>query len=448
VLWIAWELLGDSRAPLYARAAPQDIGAGSPRGTSLARFGAVGNGEHDDTAALRRALRSGRRVYSDPGKTYLVRGVLALSGRADFRRSTIVFVGGSAENYIGIRVIGRKARLSNVTIDGTGRVGSYVHGVHVGTGRELIARNVWTRDTRGGGGGYGFVVDGALMCSACDAQGADYGFFVRGGADPKTTISGTSSRNGIGLRIHGQGGGWVPTFVSRDDDRFGVLFDRGASHWKLGRIVTSDAGRTARRTTATGLEFWRDNAHNTIDSLVSNGNPGYALAFGYNATHNRVRVLSADGAGALDSDPGITLTGGASHNIIDRATVRNHSVGLRIGEDNTTLNIGNRFGSLFVENCAWSGIRIEYGTGNRIETATLVNNSTADSAYPGDVSFANAVRGNSIGRVVQFGSSARPIHGIYFGPGANRNRVEAGSVRSYSTSKVVDESGTNLAAVK
>jgi hypothetical protein len=436
---------GTSRA---SRSDVTDAAPTSSAAQNLLRWGAIGDGEHDDTAALARAFRSGREIVSDPGKTYLVRASLALMGTANFRGSTIAFIGGSSGRYIGISAVGVKAELANVTIDGTGRQGSYVRGVVVGLGKKLIARNVHTRDTRGGGGGYGFLVDGTLVCTKCDARGADYGFFVRSGASPKTVISGRSSRNGIGFLIHGKAGGSIPRFTSRDDNRFGILLDDGASHWRLGKIVTNYTGQSVREPTATGFEFWSGNRFNTIDSLVSNGNPGYALAFGHFVSNNRIRSVYADGAGAFDTDPGITLTAGASFNRIDNAVVKNHSVGIRIGEDNTTPNNGNRFGSVYVENCNWSGIRFEYGSGNRIDAATLVNNSTVHAAYPGDISFMNAVSANTIGKVMQSGSSARPINGIYFGPAANRNRVEAGSVTSYLASKVVDENGSNIAAVK
>lgn len=417
-------------------------------GTNVSRFGTVGNGEHDDTNALRKAFQSGRRIYSDPGKTYVVKTSLPLRGSADFRGSTIRFVAGSSASYIGVKAAGDKAQLSNVTIDSSGRTGSYGHGVYVGAGRKLIARNVHTRDIRRTGAGFGFVVDGTLICSACDARGGDFGFYVRAGASPQTTITGRSSRNGIGFVIRGMSGGFVPRFTSRDDDRFGILFESGASHWRLGTIMTSYEGRSAREPTATGLEFWSGNTYNTIESLVSNANPGYALAFGHNASHNRIRLVYADGADAFDTDPGITLTAGASYNTIDRATVKNHSVGVRIGEDDPTPNNGNHFGSVYVENCAYAGIRIEYGFANQIDRATLVNDSTTQAEFPGDLDFANAVGGNTIGSVTQLGSISRPIYGIHFAPAATRNLVEAGSVTSYMSSKVLDENGSNVAAVK
>lgn len=449
-LFMTWEVAVGSLGSTSSPASPSDLAARvPPKGaTNVARFGAVGNGERDDTAALARAFRSGRAVYSDPGKTYLVKTWLTLKGTADMRGSTIRFVGGSSAGYIGVHASGRVARLSNVTIDGSGRSGSYVRGVYVGKGHKLTASNVRTRDTRGGGTGYGFVVDGTLLCTRCNAQGADYGFYVRASATPQTMISGSSSRNGIGLWILGKAGGSVPRFTSIDDDRFGILLDGGASHWRLGEIETSFTGRTAREPTATGFEFWRDNRYNVVESLVSNGNPGYALAFGHDVMYNRIRVVYADGTGAHDNDPGITLTAGASNNRIDKATIKNYSVGIRIGEDNPKPNNGNRFGSVYIENCGWSGIRFEYGSGNRIDSATLVNNSTNDSSFPGDISFANSVSGNSIGSVTQAGSSSRPTHGIYFAPGANRNRVEAGSITSFRLSKVVDANGSNIAAVR
>jgi hypothetical protein len=441
-----------SVGPSSAQASPSELTA-KPKPkpkppVNVARFGAVGNGERDDTAALQRAFRSGRTIYSDPGKTYLVKASLLLKGRADLHGSTIAFVGGSKAGYIGVMTSGRTALLANVTIDGRGRDGSWVRAVQVGQGHKLTAIAVRTRDTRGGEHGYGFAVDGTLDCTKCNAQGADYGFHIGPTATPETTISGSSSRNGIGMWNHGKAGGSVPRFVSVDDDRFGVLLDSGASHWKLGTIVTNYTGRTARNPSATGFEFWINNRHNVVDSLVSNGNPGYALAFNHNARFNRIRSVHADRTGAHDNDPGITFTDGSSNNRIDKAFVKDYSVGIRIGEDDPTPNNNNRILLAHIENCWWGGIRVEYGSSNRIDTVTLVNNSTNDSTHPGDITFANTSSGNSVGRVTQSGSSKRPTHGIYFGPATSRNRVEAGTVTSYSSSKVLDESGSNSAAVR
>jgi hypothetical protein len=252
----------------------------------------------------------------------------------------------------------------------------------------------------------------------------------------------------VGAWIHGNNGGSIPSFTSTDDDRFGLLLDSGASHWRVGTVNTSNEGTTTHNQAGTGVELWSNNTDNTFDSITSTKNPGYALALNHGASYNTFNSVSADQTGAWDGDPGITFADGANHNRITKASVTGHTVGLRFGENDCSCDrpiTDNWVGTFTGSRLAYGAIRFEHGDRNRVDTANLTDIQAVFQPWvQAAIEFSPlpfATNGNSIGNISMFGST-RPPYGIHFGSLAQGNHVDSGSML-YSIAPFLDLNGSN-----
>jgi hypothetical protein len=322
---------------------------------------------------------------------------------------------------------------------------------------SVVCVRVHSSDCRSGQGtGAGFYcAAGTLRTARCRATFCERaGFFFDRACSRRCSLDGTSRRNAIGALLMGHAGGRVRRFVAHDDDRFGVLLDQGASHWTCDYLEAVRIGKSVRNRAGTGVELFRQNRHNSFRKIISRANPGYGLALANGSSDNRFDRVVCDARGSWDSDPGITITSGSHRNRIKRATVVRHSVGLRFGEDNNTPNDANWIGRITVVDSGWSGIRFEYGRRNSIGHARVINSWCADSAFPGVVSFGNAVSANSIGYLDQSYDqrtairwAVPPAYAVHCAPQASNNRIQGGRTQGWRVARVKDENGSNSISV-
>lgn len=432
----------------------------------------VCDGKADDTAALQRMFDRGGHAVLPPARvcrfshlTISAPLVLDLAGAT-------LLVADAADPGPFVRVVAKRVTIRDGTIDGgrqTGVRGWLVdwHGdigvldtvtLQNGESIGLSVSDAQTRVTahrtvaRGfvGGTGIGFRVGaGALIADDCGAQGNTYaGFFVSQDASSDTAIDAWTAHNGVGVAIEGQHGGRVLRLRSRDDNRFGVRLDHGASDWHLGSVYVESPGLSARNPSGTGVELFDHNQRNTLDEVVVIGAPGYGLAIAGGSSDNQVGKALLDARGVWDGDPGLVIAGGSDNNRIDSVRVLGHTIGVRIGENDLATdapNNGNQLGTVYVEGAHHNAIRIERGHDNAIREATIADSDSSGSdaqGFKGLVYFGNDSSDNQVGSLVQGDGRHVPNYIVYAGPctvatcmtGAvpARNRVEHVDAHSWS----------------
>ncbi|NTU73842.1 hypothetical protein HGB07_06810, partial [Candidatus Roizmanbacteria bacterium] len=229
-----------------------------------------------------------------------------------------------------------------------------------------------------------------------------------------------------------------------------------------GAIVAINCGQTSHNRSATGVEFLRDVQRTSFNIIISNANPGYGLAIYGASANNTIHEFYGDGAGSFDSDsdPGISVGGGAHDNTITKATVKNHTIGAIFGEDVNPSPYGNQIDTLIVENAPYPGVVIDRGAYNNtlgsVGGVTLTNTGDAHSpgTYQGSVFISNRTgqkntppHGNKVLGLVQSGTVFTPTYVIYLGTGTTGNTV-FGSASSWSTGKLLDQGIGNTVNIK
>ena len=264
--------------------------------------------------------------------------------------------------------------------------------------------------------------------------------------------------SGTGFRLQGTGVTLAADAMlkSNDGGHFGFyLYGLHDSHFD-GAIVAINGGQTSRDTSATGVEFWHDVQRTSFNIIISNANTGYGLAIYGASANNTIHEFYGDGAGSFDSDPGISVGGGAHDNTITKATVKNYTCGAIFGEDVSPPPHGNRIDTLFVEHTPFPGVVMDHGAYNNtlgsVGGVTLTNIGSPD-VYRGSVFIANRPgqkgpppHGNKVLGLVQSGTVHTPIYAVYLGVGTTGNTV-VGSASSWSTGKLLDQGTGNTVNV-
>jgi Pectate lyase superfamily protein len=467
---------------------PTALAATHPRRrrvVDVRNYGAVGDGRKDDTVALQAAIDdagSGGRVRAPAGRTFLISQTLVLR-----RNRAVIDFGGSTLKLAGtpggpmLQAAASRVVVQRVRLDGSRRAGGFGNGIEwYGAGGELrhcelvdiggsgvvvnnakasvVCVRVHASDCRSGRGtAAGFYCGaGTLRTVRCRATFCERaGFFFDRTCSRNCVLDGTSRRNAIGALLMGRAGGRVGRFTAHDDDRFGLLFNKGASHWTCRHVEANRIGESVRNAAGTGIELFRQNRHNYFRTIVCRANPGYGLALGNGSSDNRFDRVVCDARGAWDSDPGITITSGSHRNRIKRATVVRHSVGVQFGEDNVASNDANEIGRITVVDSGWSGVRFEYGRGNSIGHARMINCWCADFAFPGVIDFGNSVSGNTISYLDQsydqrtaMRGAIPPAYAVHCAAQATNNRIQGGRTRGWKVARVKDENGRNRIHVR
>jgi hypothetical protein len=257
----------------------------------------------------------------------------------------------------------------------------------------------------------------------CGAEASSYaGFFVSQAASSATVVDGWTRRNGVGVVLEGQLGGRVARLRSHDDDRFGLLLDHGASDWHVGTVHVAATGRSARNRSGTGVELFAHNLRNVFDEVVVTGAAGYGLAIAGDSDDNRFGSVDLDARGAWDGDPGLVIAGGSDRNTIESVRVLDHTIGVRIGENDLAADVpsnANRITSVYVAGARYNAIRFERGHDNEIHEATIADSDSSGSdaqGFQGLVYFGNDSSGNHIGELVQADTRRIPNYIVYAGP--------------------------------
>jgi hypothetical protein len=417
-----------------------------PAASSGEPAGPVCDGTTDDTSALQRAFDRGGRVALPASRlcrfsSLTVSVPLAL----DLAGATLKVTDRAAPGPF-VRILADHVAIRDGTIDGArelgasgwlvdwhGRDGSLVavtlqNGDSIGlsvtaSDARVVARRAIARDFTGAVG-IGFRVGaGALVAEDCGAEASSYaGFFVSQAASSATVIDGWTRRNGVGVFLEGQLGGRVARLRSHDDDRFGLLLDHGASDWHVGTVHVAATGRSARNRSGTGVELFARNRRNVFEEIVVIGAAGYGLAIAGDSDDNRFGQVELDARGAWDGDPGLVIAGGSDRNRIDSVRVLDHTIGVRIGENDLATDVpsnANRIGSVYVAGARYNAIRFERGNDNEIRQATIADSDSSGSdaqGFKGLVYFGNDSSGNHIGEIVQADTRRIPNYIVYAGP--------------------------------
>jgi hypothetical protein len=451
-----------------------------PRVVDVRAHGAVGDGKTDDTRAIQSAIdAAGHKgsVRAPSGRTFLISKPLSVrhAGLALSLGGSTLKVANGASGPV-LRVIAAGVIVQRLRLDGSRGTGGRGNGIEWhrrggvlrdcrvfaigGSGVVVNDASASLRCARvsavdcssGNGSAVGFYCgSGVLQTRECRAEFCERaGFFFDHSCSASSSLDGKTRRNPIGALVFGRKGGTIRHFVANDDDRWGLLLDSGASYWRCDYVEASQIGLSARNYGGTGIELFAGNLKNRFRQVVARANPGYGLALGNGSSGNRFDRVTCDGRGAPDSDPGIVITSGSARNQIKRAVVVRHSVGLRIGEDNPVPYNANSIDRITTVDCGWGGIRFEYGNGNVIRSARVINCWCADEAFPGAVEFANAVQNNSIGYLNQSYDQRKalpwakpPPYAVHCSSTARGNRVK-GVARGWGIAKVQDESRGNM----
>jgi hypothetical protein len=201
---------------------------------------------------------------------------------------------------------------------------------------------------------------------------------------------------------------------------------------------------------ATGIEFWGEGRGNYFNIMISNANPGYGLAIYRGSSLNTIHEFYGDGAGAPDSDPGISIGGGSYSNVIDKATVKNYALGLIIGEDVAGVSHHNTVHTLRVERAPYGCVFMDRGSYSNIVGdvggSTCFNTGGPDSSHLGSVYISNRPsqtgitppHDNRVLALAQSGTQIVPQYAVYLGPGTTGNTVN-GSASSWRIAKLLNE---------
>lgn len=425
------------------------------------------DGVADDTRALQRALdRGGRLALPASRICRATQLTIATPIELDLAGSTLQATGAGPF----LRVTADRVALRNGTIDGShargwlvdwhGKAGALdaialQHGEAIGlsvsagdvTARRSVARSF------AGDLGIGFRVGaGALITDDAIAENCRYaGFFLSQTTDPATSLDASTARNGIGVAIEGQRGGRIARLHSRDDDRFGLLLDHGASDWRIDHAHIEATGRTARNPSGTGVELFAHNHRNLFGNVTVAGAAGYGLAIAGGSNDNAFTRVTLDARGAWDGDPGLVIAGGSQRNRLGDVRVLGHTVGIRIGENDLATdapNNGNRIATAYIEGARYNAIRVERGDDNAIDHAIIADSDSSGSdaqGFMGLVYFGNDASNNHIGTVIQADAHRVPNYIVYAGPCAvatclrdatpRNNRVDRITARRWSVAR-------------
>lgn len=401
----------------------------------------VCDGAADDTAALQRAFDRGGEVALPAARVCrFTRLTISHSLSLDLAHTTL-----RATESPGpfVRVVADHVAIRAGTVDGGdqrgwlvdwhGRAGTledvtlqHAEGIGLSVSdpdTRVVARRVVARGFTGDAG-IGFRVGaGALITDACGAEASTYaGFFVSRDASSATVLDGWTARNGIGVAIDGRRGGRIAHLRSRDDDRFGLLLDHGASDWHVGTVRVETPGLSARNRSGTGVELFAHNQRNAFADVTVIGAAGYGLAIAGGSSDNHVTRVELDARGAWDGDPGLVIAGGSHRNRLDTVRVLGHTIGIRIGENDLATdapNTHNHIGSAYVEGARFNAIRIERGHDNDIGAATIADSDSSGSdaqGFHGLVYFGNDSSRNHVGTLVQADTRRTPNFVVYAGP--------------------------------
>jgi hypothetical protein len=225
-----------------------------------------------------------------------------------------------------------------------------------------------------------------------------------------------------------------------------------------GPIVSVATSGIAKQ--ATSFECWSGCRRNLFNIIISDRAPGYGMAiYGADSADNVVNEFLATGvAGTGDSDPGISIGGGAARNVIHKATVRRYTVGVIFGEDvdpsphdnvvHTLIASDVRYGCVYMDRGAYNNIVGDIGG------TTCTNAGGADSTHHSSVWIANRPgqtnvppHDNQVLGLKQSGTGSDPRYSVYLGPGTTRNRV-TGTATKWTVSKVADQGSANTVNVQ
>jgi hypothetical protein len=432
----------------------------------VANYGARGNGSTDDTRALGRALAAAARsprgaiVSSAPGLTFLTSG-LTVRGHGitvDLHGSTI-----KARPHASgplITVLGAHATLTEATVDAN-RVAQeavlwegadgLMRGDHLVNGpyKGLVVLHSSLTATAVTASHFADVcfdvTSNRLITHNDSATYCGYAGFYFSPTSSNDVLDGVTSHNGIGADIKNPHG-HIVSFRSTDDNKFGLVMDGHASYWTADYVNAANTGRTERIPQGTGVELIGA-SHNSFQTIISNLNPGYALAFAHRADDNRVAALSADNIGNWNANPGLLFDTGSSANRVKRAYIAGYSECLHIGETYpfTPAN-DNWVGTLTAVRCPYDAIRVDYGNRNHIDTAIVAGcgaiTNSPHEPYLGTVDFARRTEDNAVSRLDEHPSDPGdpiPRYAVYFSARTRGNVVAGGRLRSWKVRPTRDD---------
>jgi hypothetical protein len=409
---------------------------------NVTTFGAHCDGSTDNTAALQAAVNGAgsRTIVASHGATCLFSHLtISKPVRIDFAGATLKVDVGTTGTFIVIRAddVSFEGGVINGSYAGGG-IGSIIewdgkdgvlshttleHGSNVGldAASGSVAVNYSTAvDFRN----VGFLDEGGTMTTlGAQAHDCGYaGFEFASQAPQGAILDASTSHNGIGAYILSNGG-TIKSFVSDDDNNFGLLLKGGASDWTAQAVETDREGQTIRNRSGCGVELWRDSHDDVFDSIISNTNAGFGVALGIDNTHNTFRMIYGDDVGSFNSNPGIALGSGNGENSFSKVTISDYTIGINIGEEGAFFpapNDDNLFGSVHVYNSSANGVSFFSGSSNRIGALTLVNASSADGVARrnreyGAVNFENGSSDNVIDFLSESGTTDVPDFVAYVG---------------------------------
>ena len=445
----------------------------------LSKFGAAGDGATNDTAALARALdsvASDGTVASAAGRSYVISAPLVIRRPCtlDFRGSRLVKSASMRGPAIVVAAPG--VTLRNLQVDGNRAAGARGGGIEWRAPRgrlvgvtvrrchgdgiatldrkaSIEASGCAASDNAGTGTARGFsIVVGAAKLHGCTANDNEScGFFFNVDADEGCHVDGSARGNYMGSHIRSRGG-TSRRLVVDGNERYGLVMDSVGGYprsggWKFGVVRCSRTGVRVDRT-GTGLQMIGSD-RNTFGNVISTANPGYGLAIAGGSSHNVFRKVLCDAAGSGDGDPGIHFSGGASHNRIANADVRNHTFGVIFGEGYKPLNNDfNTIDRLTVTRCSWGALKIESGSNNRVGHLISRRNKAIDvTLAKGVVDFWNEASNNVIDfldhRNPGIPERENPQYVVHANARSRGNKIRRGAPLAALRSQTHDASGNN-----
>ena len=229
------------------------------------------------------------------------------------------------------------------------------------------------------------------------------------------------------------------------------------SHFDGVMYSFTPAGATPPEGTA--FEAYSNTARNAFNIIISDKAPGYGLAiYGSGTTDNVFNEFAGTGTLPADSDPGISIGGGAARNVIHKATIKAYTVGAIFGEDVNPSPHDNVIHTLSVEAAPWGCVFLDRGaysnTVGDVGGTTCVDTGGADSEHTSSVWIANRPtqtnpqpHDNKVLGLAQSGQVTKPRYAAYFSSGTTGNTV-SGKAVSWTTSKVLDQGSGNTVNVQ
>jgi hypothetical protein len=220
-----------------------------------------------------------------------------------------------------------------------------------------------------------------------------------------------------------------------------------------GAIVSLTPGEAPA--SATAFECWSGCQRNLFNVIVANKARGYGLAiYGRDSVDNVVNeFLGAGNVGAGDSDPGISIGGGATRNVIHKATVRRYTVGVVFGEDVDPPPHDNVVHTLVAEDTYWGCVFMDRGAYDNVVGdvggTTCINTGGADDTHHSSVWIGNRPgqnnvppHGNQVFGLAQSGQQHSPRYSAHLGSETTRNTVR-GTATNWTIDKVLDQGSAN-----